>query len=67
MAGLYSPSCDLVNTNMSVKIKKGNFPLIHRSFERAGVATRDKIVPYGVLKTALKTVGEEAVIIKEDE
>lgn len=29
--------------------------------------TRDKTVPYGVLKTALKTVGEEAVIIKEDE
>lgn len=58
MAGLYSPYPDLMNINMSVKIKNGNFPLTDLSFRRAGVATNGKTVPYVVLKTALKTVGE---------
>lgn len=56
MVGLYSPNTDLMNTNVGVKIKKGNFPLKDQSFKRDGVVTMDKMVPYLVFKTALKTV-----------
>lgn len=58
VVGLYSPNPDLMNTNVGVKIKEGNFPLKEQSFKRDGVVTRDKTAPYVVLKTALKTVGK---------
>ena len=31
MVGLYSPNADLMNTNVGIKIKKGNFPLKDQS------------------------------------
>lgn len=37
VTGLCSPNLDLVSTNRSVNIRKGNFPLIDLSFKRAGV------------------------------
>lgn len=36
---------------MNVKIKKGDFPLRELFYKRASVATRDKTIPYVVLKS----------------